>query len=114
MIDAKVHIPTCFADTYNKAEGWINFLHVIETDMGTDNSEITDDDIQIYTESSGMHIGNLQKGSILNIYTISGLQVKQIAVKTENLLSLNLSSGVYIINIQLIDGKNISKKVSIK
>ncbi|MDR2916873.1 MAG: leucine-rich repeat domain-containing protein [Tannerella sp.] len=111
-IDAKVYVPTGSAEVYSKAEGWRNFLNIIEKDFETDNPVILKNSIQIQSISGGISLTNIQDANLIYIFNTSGQLIKHIIPK-ENNIELNLPKGIYIINIKLNTNNSISKKIVI-
>lgn len=92
-IGCQVYVPKGSFNSYNIAEGWRNFLYIIEKDF-TSIQKINSDNLQLFTNSLGIII-NSKEIVFISIYSITGKLIYQGNVLGE--ICAPLTKGLYLI-----------------
>jgi len=101
-----LHVPKGSLAAYQAAVPWSDFKNVIE--IITDLQAIGQSNIKIITEKGKLIINNVEPGSKVQIYTVSGIKIKEQRMES-NQTSILLTSGIYVLRVD-----NYSDKIIIK
>jgi hypothetical protein len=89
----KLYVPTGSVDAYRNADGWKEFLNIIEED-GTAINTISNSNVSILSTTNGIAIITKEAAPVV-IFNLSGQQVYQAVIQGS--AEIALSKGVYIV-----------------
>jgi len=101
-----LYVPTLSLSSYKSANQWKDFTNVVE--MSTALQPISQSIIKIITDYGKLTISNAESGSSVQVFTVSGIKVKEQRVESNNTI-ISLISGMYIVRVG-----NYSDKVIVK
>ena len=101
MIDiynkAKLHVPQGKATDYRNADGWKNFVNIVDDVVSGINSSYHVTDAKIFVSGNNVIIENVRVGEPVFVYDISGKLLKTIRITDERLEMQLPINRIYII-----------------
>jgi len=92
----KLYVPAGSKSAYQEANQWKDFKNIIE--LTTSLSSISNSNIKIAVDKGLLFIENVDPGSLVQVYTISGVKFIEKQVDSNNTIIL-LTAGTYILRI---------------
>jgi hypothetical protein len=93
---------------YNDAACYIYKIEVTGTVLGT-NIFSKESDVVVYTKQNKIFLSNLKSKTQVNVYNVLGALVKTAQVDADS--SLDINSGVYIVNAKSAEGEKSVKVI---
>jgi len=109
-----LYIPKGSEQLYRKAPYWKDLLKMQEQDfLSIGGNEMDEHGIAFYPNPviDGIFIDNAEAYNSLHIIDMKGQVVFQQAINDNYINLSNLSSGIYLINIESVDGKQVKQKL---
>lgn len=99
-----LYVPKGSLTLYQATIPWSDFKNIVE--MTTGLQPISESDIRLFTENEKLVLSNVKFGNKVQIFTVSGVKVKEQEIESTQTKIL-LNSGIYIVRIGKYSGKVI-------
>lgn len=101
-----LYVPAGSLALYQAANQWKDFTNIVK--MSTGLQPISQSNIKIMTDYGKLIISNVETGSSVQVFTVSGLKVKEQRVESNHTI-ISLMSGIYLLRVG-----NYSDKVIVR